>query len=166
MAKGWLAMALWLWPLVAAAEAPRLTAVVDLAAGDGGFSAVEAFAGQLPEFPGVIGLDLTVKPDAEGRLGVQLIRSDSTDPVTLDCGEGYGFVGGGYSEIVLPFGSIYPHLLMSIRLNGLDEADGLVLACEYTSPGAAQLRLQGKFVVSMVTVPTAYSVVLSARPVE
>lgn len=161
-----IAAALACLPMAAAAEVPRLAAEVDLAAEDRGFAAVEAFAAQLPQFPTVIALDLLIKPDTEGQLGVALIGNDTTEALDLDCSQGFGFVPGTYQEVSLPLQSAYPHLLLTVRLNGLDESDGLVMACEYTGDLAGQFRLQGMFVTSMTTIPTAHSVVMSARPLE
>ena len=150
----------------ALAEPLTISATVVQAAGDGGFASVEGFASQLPHFPQRVRIDLTVRPDANGKLGVALIGNDASTATDLDCQHGHGFVGGGYREVILPLQSVYPHLTMTVRLNGLDESDGLVMACEYSGDGPAQFRLQGEFVVSMAAIPTAYSVVMSARVVE
>ncbi len=150
----------------AAAEGDAIIATFDPAAPDGGFAAVEAFTAQLPDFPAVMAVDLVVKPDAEGQLGISLIGNDMTEPLALDCSQGFGFVPGSYQEVMLPLSSASPHLLLTVRLNGLTESDGLAMACEYAGDLAGQFRLQGMFVVSVTTIPTAHSVVMSARPVE
>ncbi len=150
----------------ALAEEGLISATFDPTGEDGGFAAVERFTGQLPDFPQVVRLDLTVKPDSEGWLAVALIETGAKQAMDLDCRNGYGFVAGSYSKLILPLQGAYPHLRLEVLLNGLNETDGLVMACEYTGSGPAQFRLQGEFVVSKTSIPTAHDVVLSARPVQ
>ncbi len=144
---------------------PRVSAVVDLAADDGGVEAIEALAGQLPRFPTVIDLDLTVRPDPEGLLRVELVTLEGAPPTPLECDGGFGRIDGDHVGLRLPFGAIHPNLLLQVDLAGLSARDGLVLGCADDGSEVAVFHMMGRFLVSGVDIPAAREVLMVAQPV-
>lgn len=148
-----------------AAEVNPITATIDPTRAEAAGEAVAAFVGALPDFPGVVPVDLTILPDAEGRLGVELVATAGGEAAPLDCPErGFGRIAGTFAELRLPALAVYPHVLMQVTLNGQTGQTGLVMSCDYRGGPDAVFRLKGWFLVSKTAIPTADDVLMVARP--
>jgi hypothetical protein len=154
-------------PAQAQAQAQVIAAVIDPSDEEAARDAIGTFVAALPAFPSLVGIDLTILPDADGVLGVVLVGKGAEEGTPVTCEDtGFGRIPGDYAEIRFPALSVNTHMLLDVDLNGQTAQSGLVLACENRGLPAPAFRMMGRFLVSKVSIPTAEDVLMVAQPAD
>jgi hypothetical protein len=143
-----------------------ITATIDPSDESAARESIGNFMLALPAFPSIVGIDLTILPNADGTHGVLLIASPGGDATAVTCNQdGFGRITGDFVGIRFPALAAYPHIVLEVDLNGQSGRSGLVLSCDYQ--GASQtpvFRMMGRFLVSKTSIPTAEDVLMVAQP--
>lgn len=150
----------------AQAQHQIITATIDPSDENTVEETIGTFVSALPTFPSIVGIDLKIMPNADGRHGVLLVASPGGDATDVTCNhDSFGRITGDFSAISFPALLAYHHMVLEVDLNGQSWRSGLVLSCDYE--GASQppsFRMMGRFLVSKTSIPTAANVLMVAQP--
>jgi hypothetical protein len=159
-----LAFLLWVAFSGSALAEATVKAEIDLRDPALAFEQMQTLAGGLTAGDRTIDLDLTIIPSAGTPVDYLVTITDTSGTaMPFDCHNGFERLP--VDDVTLDFATtgIYTHLLLSVSL---PKGATAMLGCAAggNSPDTPVLLLSGRFAVSILPIPTAYDVLLTALP--